>query len=71
MVGEMALIEGAHRSATIVADSKVVVFELSANDFEKMLRHEPRIAEHFMRNCARELSKRLRRTTEDLRRSLE
>jgi sulfate permease, SulP family len=71
MVGEMALIEGAHRSATIVADSKVSAFELCASDFDKMLRHEPRIAEQFMRNCARELSKRLRRTTEDLRRSLE
>ena len=71
MVGEMALLERAPRSARIVADSEVAAFELDGARFDEMLTSQPRIAEHFMRNCARELSKRLRRTSDDLRRSLD
>jgi CRP-like cAMP-binding protein/anti-anti-sigma regulatory factor len=65
--GEMALIEGAPRSATIVADEAVVCYELSSEDFNRLLHDRPLVATRVMRNTARELARRLRRTTEDLR----
>lgn len=65
--GEMALIEGARRSATIVADEDVACYELSGDDFGMLLRDKPAIAATIMRNTARELARRLRRTSEDLR----
>ena len=65
--GEMALIEGAPRSATIVADEDVACYELNDKDFGLLLREKPAIAATVMRNTARELARRLRRTSEDLR----
>ncbi len=65
--GEMALIEGARRSATIVADEDVVCYQLSGDDFNVMSRDKPDIAVKIMRNTARELARRLRQTSEDLR----
>ena len=65
--GEMALIEGAPRSATIVADEDVACYELNGKDFGLLLREKPAIAATVMRNTARELARRLRRTSEDLR----
>jgi sulfate permease, SulP family len=65
--GEMALIEGAARSATIVADEDVACYELNDKDFDLLLREKPAIAATVMRNTARELARRLRRTSEDLR----
>lgn len=69
VVGEMALIEGKPRSASIVADEHVVCYELRSDDFERLLRDKPVIATGIMRNTARELARRLRRTSEDLRQS--
>lgn len=65
--GEMALIEGAPRSASIVADEAVACYELSSDDFNILLRDSPGVAATIMRNTARELARRLRRTSEDLR----
>ena len=65
--GEMALIEGAPRSATIIADEDVACYELNDTDFSLLLREKPAIAATVMRNTARELARRLRRTSEDLR----
>ena len=65
--GEMALIEGAPRSATIIADEDVACYELNEKDFGLLLREKPAIAATVMRNTARELARRLRRTSEDLR----
>ena len=67
VVGEMALIEGAPRSASIVADEAVACYELSSDDFNVLLRDSPVVAARIMRNTARELARRLRRTSEDLR----
>ena len=39
--GEMALIDGARRSATIVADEDVACYELSSDDFEVLLTNNP------------------------------
>jgi MFS superfamily sulfate permease-like transporter/CRP-like cAMP-binding protein len=67
LFGEMALIEGAVRSASIVADEPVACYELDSNDFDQLLEKKPVIAAKIMRNVARELTRRLRRTSEDLR----
>jgi MFS superfamily sulfate permease-like transporter len=66
-IGEMSLIEVARRSATIVADEQVVCYELLRDDFNSMLSDHPQIATKLLSNLARELSRRLRRTSEDLR----
>jgi CRP-like cAMP-binding protein len=63
----MALIEGAPRSATIIADEDVACYELNDTDFSLLQREKPAIAATVMRNTARELARRLRRTSEDLR----
>lgn len=68
--GEMALIESTARSASIVADEKVVCFELKSADFERLLQENPVVAAKIMRNMARELARRLRRTSEDLRNAM-
>ena len=65
--GEMALIEGGRRSATIVADEDVACYELSSADFDVLLRDSPDTAVRILRNTARELARRLRRTSEDFR----
>lgn len=67
MFGEMALLEGAVRSASIVADEPVVCYELASEDFDLLLREKPAVATKIMRNVARELTRRLRRTSEELR----
>jgi sulfate permease, SulP family len=66
-IGEMSLIESTRRSASIVADEQVVCYELLRDGFAKMLADYPAIATKLLSNLARELSRRLRRTSEDLR----
>ena len=66
-IGEMALVESARRSATIVADEAVVCYELSRGDFDRLLTEHPNIATKLLSNLARELARRLRRTSQDLR----
>jgi CRP-like cAMP-binding protein/anti-anti-sigma regulatory factor len=67
VIGEMSLIESARRSASIVADEQVVCYELLREGFNKMLADYPAIATTLLSNLVRELSRRLRRTSEDLR----
>ena len=66
-IGEMSLIDSARRSATIVADEQVVCYELLRDSFAMMLSDCPTIATKLLSNLARELSRRLRLTSEDLR----
>ena len=54
--GEMSLLDGGERSATVVADSDVVCLRLSRAPFLKMLKSEPEIAVALLR----ELSRRIR-----------
>lgn len=67
IIGEMCLINSARRSATIVADEQVVCYELLRDDFAMMLSDHPAIGTKLLSNLARELSRRLRLTSEDLR----
>ena len=66
-IGEMALVEQARRSATIVADEHVVCYELLRDGYTRLLSEHPVIATKLLTNLSRELARRLRRTSEDLR----
>jgi SulP family sulfate permease len=66
-IGEMALIEQARRSATIVADEHVVAYELLHDGHARLLREHPAVAIKLLTNLSRELARRLRRTSQDLR----
>jgi sulfate permease, SulP family len=66
-IGEMALIEQARRSATIVADEHVVAYELLRDGYVRMLAEYPVIATKLLTNLSCELARRLRRTSADLR----
>ena len=66
-VGEMALVESVPRSATIVADEDMVCYELSRAGFNTLLNDHPVLASRILSNLARELTRRLRRTSQDLR----
>jgi CRP/FNR family cyclic AMP-dependent transcriptional regulator len=56
MVGELALIDGHPRSATVTAVGPVRVLEISADDFRRFVGHSPR----FTANLLRALAGRLR-----------
>jgi CRP-like cAMP-binding protein len=66
-VGEMGLLERQPRSADVVADDDVAAYMLSDTRFEALLREEPRIGQAILANIARQLARRLRVTSEDLR----
>ena len=66
-IGEMALVEQARRSATIVADEHVVCYELLRDGYVQLLSEHPVIATKLLANLSRELARRLRRTSAELR----
>jgi DASS family divalent anion:Na+ symporter len=59
--GEMAILTGARRTATVVAEADVTVWRLSRARFDFLLGHEPGIA----RSVERALSQRLAATTHE------
>lgn len=66
-VGEMALVESVPRSATIVADEDVTCYELPRETFDMLLNDHPSLATKLLGNLAREMARRLRQTSQDLR----
>jgi anti-anti-sigma regulatory factor len=67
-VGEMAFIEsGGRRSAGVVADEDTVCYEFERAAFDRILQIHPAMANKLLTNLSRELARRLRRTSEDLR----
>lgn len=66
-VGEMALVESVPRSATIVADEATTCYELARETFDVMLKEQPALATKLLGNLAREMARRLRQTSQDLR----
>jgi sulfate permease, SulP family len=63
VLGEVALLDHAPRSATVLADDELVCFVLTETAFEQLKAHHPAIAMHLVINLAREVSSRLRRAT--------
>jgi CRP/FNR family transcriptional regulator, cyclic AMP receptor protein len=53
--GEMALLDGAPRSATVVAKSEAICLLLSRKKFEKVLKDEPAVAYALLRTLAARL----------------
>lgn len=68
-VGEMALIEGGVRSATVIADEEVEAYLLTKESFDHLLSAHPQLANRLMHNLARELVRRLRQATTDVARA--
>jgi CRP-like cAMP-binding protein len=60
MFGEMALLTGEDRSATVIAKTPMELYELGKVDFDAMLTHAPQMASSLSRILAR----RLRETTQ-------
>lgn len=60
MFGEMALLTGEERSATVIAHTAMELYELDKVDFDAMLTHSPQLASGLSRILAR----RLRETTQ-------
>ena len=67
IVGELALIEIGRRSATVVADEPVTCYELQRDSYDLLFREHPKIANKLLLNLARELARRVRRTSDELR----
>lgn len=53
--GEMALLDGAPRSATVVAKTEAICLMLSRKQFEKVLKDEPAVAHALLRTLAARL----------------
>jgi CRP-like cAMP-binding protein len=63
VLGEMALITGAPRSATAVSKGEVEVFELTRQDVEQLAKQKPKIAEELVEYCRKRLIGNLLRTS--------
>jgi CRP/FNR family cyclic AMP-dependent transcriptional regulator len=53
--GEMAVLDGGPRSATVVASGPVVCLIISRSGFQKLLRKEPAISAALLRELATRL----------------
>lgn len=50
--GEMALLDDAPRSASVVADGEVLTMTISRSAFSKLLKHEPAVTYELLRTLA-------------------
>ena len=55
--GEVALLAGSDRTATVTSDDAVVAWAMSAWVFKPMLRNHPTVALHLLESLARQLSR--------------
>lgn len=69
-IGEMALIDMLSRSATVQAEQRTAILLLNKADFDSIINDYPRIGVEILRGIAVILSIKLRRTSENLSRSL-
>ena len=65
--GEMALLDGKPRSASVQAEEESEIYRLSFNSFEKLLDQNPKTAAKLMKNLALVISDRLRIRSNELR----
>ncbi len=63
VLGEMALLTGAPRSATAIAKGEVEVFELNRQDVEQLATAKPKIAEDLVDYCRKRLIGNLLQTS--------
>ena len=65
--GDMAVLEGLPRSATVRAETETTVLYMSKDGFERLTTEHPAVAAQMLLGMARELSYRLRTTTAEVR----
>ena len=65
--GEMALLDGSPRSASVLAVSKVEMLELYRASLEELLDKEPKIGIKVMRNLSTILVERIRQSGDKIR----
>lgn len=66
MVGEMAMIDRAPRSATVIADTELECDLFHVADFERMSKLAPGIKIKVMENMCLSLCQKLRKTNREL-----
>jgi len=62
-LGEMALVDGSPRSATVVAASSLLLLALSREGLDRLCEERPKLAVKVLRKLAVFLSQRLRQTS--------
>ena len=67
IIGEVALFDGNPRSADVWVDEDSKVLQLNYSDFMALQESRPELACKLTLNIARELSARLRRSSEEVR----
>lgn len=65
-VGEMSLVDGMVRSATVRASMLTTIVVLKRSEFDEIMQHYPRIAAKLMKGIARHISINLRKTSDQL-----
>lgn len=65
--GEMAILDGAPRSATARVAENAVLLSVSKIDFEKLCEENPRLGIKIMRNIIRVFSRRIRDNNQEYR----
>ncbi|MBN1962213.1 MAG: cyclic nucleotide-binding domain-containing protein [Deltaproteobacteria bacterium] len=63
VLGEMAIITGALRTATVIAKEEIEIFELTRADVEKLALEKPKIAEELVNYARKRLLSNLLRTS--------
>jgi CRP-like cAMP-binding protein len=58
--GELSLVDGSRRSATVIAETEVITFRFDYNQLMELLNEQPRIGYHLMHNLAIIISARMR-----------
>lgn len=61
--GEMGIVDGEPASATVMADTEIQILSMSAEEFHALLEKSPSLRAKVWRNLARELTRRIRLTT--------
>jgi len=68
--GEMAILDGAPRSATARVEDDAVLLSIKKSDYEKLCAAKPKIALTVMRNIIKVFSARIRENNEEYREML-
>ena len=63
VIGEMSLVDGLRRSATVRSAEESLVLVLDKTDLDKLYNDSPRVYARFMLSLAKSLAARLRQTT--------
>jgi MFS superfamily sulfate permease-like transporter len=66
-VGEMGLLTGRSRSADVWADDAVTAYVLTAKKFDEIQHENPKLGQRLLLSIARQLTRRLVETSEELR----